>query len=65
MKDAQEKFKANMPAAQEEYESIMSLGETIMEKGGGVENPYTNITVQVNVFLIQFLIQPYIISPMY
>ena len=47
LKDAQEKFKANMPAAEEEYVSIMSLGQEVLQLGAGVENPYTNITTEV------------------
>lgn len=46
LKDAQEKFKANMPAAEEEYVSIMSLGQEVLQLGAGVENPYTNITTE-------------------
>jgi actinin alpha len=41
LKDAQEKFKANMPAAQEEFESILALQQAIDEMST-LENPYTN-----------------------
>jgi len=42
LKDAQEKFKANMPAAQEEYESILGLQKYIDGMSDGCGNPYTN-----------------------
>ncbi|XP_066936111.1 alpha-actinin-like [Clytia hemisphaerica] len=41
LKDAQEQFKANMPAAQEEFESIMGLQQAI-EAMSNQTNPYTN-----------------------
>ena len=41
LKDAQETFKANMPAAQEEFESILSLQKAIDEMSS-LANPYTN-----------------------
>lgn len=41
LKDAQEKFKANMPAAQEEFESILAL-QVAIDEMSGVGNPYTN-----------------------
>lgn len=41
LKDAQEKFKANMPAAQDEFESIMNLQKAI-EAMSTEKNPYTN-----------------------
>lgn len=41
LKDAQEKFKANMPAAQEEYESILSIQKYI-DSMSDQKNPYTN-----------------------
>lgn len=41
LKDAQEQFKANMPAAQEEFESIMALQNSI-ESMNNQTNPYTN-----------------------
>jgi len=42
LKDAQEKFKANMPAAQEEYQSILELQRYIDSMSNNVKNPYTN-----------------------
>ncbi|XP_004208576.1 alpha-actinin [Hydra vulgaris] len=41
LKDAQEKFKANMPAAKEEFELIMSLVREINSMSNQ-KNPYTN-----------------------
>jgi len=41
LKDAQEQFKANTPAAQEEFESIMGLQQAI-EAMSNQTNPYTN-----------------------
>jgi len=41
LKDAQEQFKANMPAAQEEFEAIMNLQRAIDEMSSQ-KNPYTN-----------------------
>eukprot|EP00795_Rhopilema_esculentum_P003339 gene3339-1688_t len=46
LKDAQEKFKDNMPAAQEEFNSIMALGQQVQDLGKGIENPYTIITLE-------------------
>jgi len=43
--DAHDVFKANMPAAQEEYESIMALHDQL-EDLGSKENPYTSLTIQ-------------------
>lgn len=42
---AQETFKANMPAAQDEFDSIINIAEQI-EQLGGEENPYTVLTKQ-------------------
>jgi len=41
LKDAQEKFKANMPAAQEEFEAILALQQQI-DSMSDYKNPYTN-----------------------
>merc|ERR1712226_95082 len=41
LKDAQEKFKANMPAAQEEYESILGI-QSYIDSMCTAPNPYTN-----------------------
>lgn len=41
LKDAQEQFKANMPAAQEEFESIIGLQKAIDDMSD-LKNPYTN-----------------------
>lgn len=41
LKDAQNKFKANMPAAQEEFETIMGLQKAI-DAMSSLKNPYTN-----------------------
>lgn len=46
LKDAQEQFKANMPAAQEEFESIMRLQNDI-ESMSNQTNPYTNTKAEV------------------
>ena len=46
LKDAQEKFKANMPAAQEEFESIMALVDAINSMSNQ-KNPYTNTKSEV------------------
>lgn len=40
---AHESFKANMPAAQQEFDSIMNIAEQI-ERLGGQVNPYTTLT---------------------
>lgn len=43
LKDAQEKFKQNMPAAEDEFNNIMQLTRAIDELSQGAnENPYTN-----------------------
>ena len=47
LKDAQEKFKANMPAAQEEYESILGIQKYIDSMSGDIVNPYTNTKAEV------------------
>ena len=56
LKDAQEQFKANMPAAQEEFESIMQLQSEI-ESMSNQTNPYTNTKAQVSLssFLLIWL----------
>ena len=36
-----------MPAAQEEFNSIMALGQQVQDLGKGIENPYTIITLEV------------------
>ena len=46
LKDAQNKFKANMPAAQEEFETIVGLQSSIDEMSAQ-KNPYTNTKVEV------------------
>lgn len=43
-----------MPAAQEEFNSIMSLGQEVERLGGGIENPYTIITMDVCILLFFF-----------
>ncbi|XP_057315716.1 alpha-actinin-like [Hydractinia symbiolongicarpus] len=45
LKDAQEKFKENMPAAKEEYDSINALQAAINEMSSQ-ENPYTNTKIE-------------------
>lgn len=45
LKDAQEQFKANMPAAQAEFEAIMALQENINNMSDQ-QNPYTNTKAQ-------------------
>jgi len=45
LKDAQEKFKANMPAAQEEFESILNLNSAITSMSAQA-NPYTHTKVE-------------------
>lgn len=50
LKDAQEKFKENMPAAKEEYDSINALQAAINEMSSQ-ENPYTNTKIEVWTFL--------------
>ena len=52
LKDAQEQFKANMPAAQEEFESIMALQNSI-ESMNNQTNPYTNTKSEVSHHLFQ------------
>lgn len=52
LKEAQETFKQNMPAAQEEFESIMNLGREVAELGKGAENPYTIITLDVSIIFM-------------
>ena len=47
LKDAQEQFKANMPAAQEEFESIMKLQNDINTMSN-LTNPYTNTKAEVS-----------------
>ena len=54
LKDAQETFKQNMPAAEEEFNSIMNLGKEVAELGKGVENPYTLITMDVRIHRLTF-----------
>ena len=46
LKDAQNKFKANMPAAQEEFETIVGLQRSIDEMSAQ-KNTYTNTKVEV------------------
>ena len=46
LKDAQEKFKANMPAAQEEYESILQI-QNYIDSMSSLVNPYTNTKASV------------------
>jgi len=44
LKNAQENFKQTMPAAEEEFRSILALGNEAAELAKGAENPYTLIT---------------------
>ena len=59
LKDAQEQFKANMPAAQEEYESIMGLISSIGQMSSQ-PNPYTNSKAEVlfDIIFVQIEIIP-------
>ena len=45
-----------MPAAQEEFNSIMSLGQEVARLGGGIENPYTIITMDVCLSFTSFFL---------
>ena len=47
LKNAQENFKQTMPAAEEEFRSILALGNEAAELAKGAENPYTLITTTV------------------
>ena len=47
LKDAQDTFKQNMPAAEDEFRSILALGEEVASLAKGAENPYTLITTNV------------------
>lgn len=46
-----------MPAAEEEFNSIMSLGREFVELGKGAENPYTLITLEVGILNVSIIIR--------
>jgi len=53
LKDAQEQFKANMPAAQEEFESIIALQNAITGMSNQT-NPYTNTKAEVSLLFFHY-----------
>ena len=55
LKDAQETFKQNMPAAEEEFRSILALGKEVSDLAKGAENPYTLVTTSVCIDSVHFL----------